>query len=53
MYVQTYYFTQKSKKMREIGIIGSGQVGQSLATGFIKHGFEVMIGTRNKSNLEN
>jgi 8-hydroxy-5-deazaflavin:NADPH oxidoreductase len=28
-----------------IGIIGSGSVGQSLANGFIKHGYEVMMGT--------
>lgn len=31
----------------KIGIIGSGQVGQVLATAFIKEGNEVMIGTRN------
>lgn len=31
--------------MKKIGIIGSGIVGQVLSNGFIKHGFEVMIGT--------
>lgn len=30
---------------KRIGIIGSGIVGQVLANGFIKHGYEVMIGT--------
>lgn len=30
----------------KIGIIGSGQVGQVLATAFIKEGHEAMIGTR-------
>jgi hypothetical protein len=30
---------------KHIGIIGSGVVGQTLANGFIKHGYEVMIGT--------
>jgi len=30
---------------KRIGIIGSGAVGQTLANGFIKHGYEVMIGT--------
>jgi predicted dinucleotide-binding enzyme len=30
---------------KKIGIIGSGAVGQALAKGFIKHGYEVMIGT--------
>ena len=30
---------------KKIGILGSGIVGQVLANGFIKHGYEVMIGT--------
>jgi 8-hydroxy-5-deazaflavin:NADPH oxidoreductase len=30
----------------KVGIIGSGQVGQVLATAFIKEGHEAMIGTR-------
>jgi 8-hydroxy-5-deazaflavin:NADPH oxidoreductase len=29
----------------KIGILGSGTVGQTLANGFIKHGYEVMIST--------
>jgi predicted dinucleotide-binding enzyme len=29
----------------KIGVIGSGIVGQVLANGFIKHGYDVMIGT--------
>jgi predicted dinucleotide-binding enzyme len=29
----------------KIGIIGSGIVGKTLANGFIKHGYDVMIGT--------
>jgi predicted dinucleotide-binding enzyme len=28
-----------------VGIVGSGSVGQTLAGGFVKHGYEVMIGT--------
>ncbi len=35
-----------------IGIIGSGSVGQTLANGFIKYGYEVMIGTRDTSKLD-
>ena len=35
----------------KIGIIGSGVVGQVLAGGFIKHGYEVMVGTREESKL--
>jgi len=37
--------------MKKIGIIGSGDVGKSLANGFIKHGYEVMIGSRDTSKL--
>ena len=34
-----------------IGILGSGVVGQTLANGFIKHGHHVKIGTSNPSKL--
>jgi 8-hydroxy-5-deazaflavin:NADPH oxidoreductase len=34
---------------KRIGIIGSGDVGRTLANGFIKHGNEVMIGTNDRS----
>lgn len=33
----------------KIGVIGSGIVGQTLANGFVKHGYEVMIGTNDPS----
>lgn len=36
----------------KIGIIGSGVVGQVLADGFLKHGYEVKIGTRDTSKLQ-
>jgi hypothetical protein len=39
-------------KKEKIGIIGSGAVGQVLAGGFLKHGFEVMIGSREAWKLE-
>jgi predicted dinucleotide-binding enzyme len=35
----------------KIGVIGSGVVGQVLAAGFAKHGFETMIGSRTPENL--
>lgn len=35
----------------KIGILGSGTVGQTLAAGFIKHGHEVMVGTREEEKL--
>jgi predicted dinucleotide-binding enzyme len=36
---------------KKIGIIGSGAVGQALATGFLKYGYQVMIGSRDLSKL--
>lgn len=35
----------------KIGIIGSGVVAQTLGTGFLKHGHEVMLGTRDAAKL--
>ncbi|MFC2150391.1 NADPH-dependent F420 reductase [Calditrichota bacterium] len=35
----------------KIGILGSGNVGQTLASGFIKHGYEIMIGARSPGKL--
>lgn len=37
--------------MKKIGVLGSGQVAQVLATGFLKYGYEVMVGTRNADKL--
>jgi predicted dinucleotide-binding enzyme len=36
----------------KVGVIGSGIVGQTLAAGFLKHGHEVEIGTRDPAKLE-
>jgi predicted dinucleotide-binding enzyme len=35
----------------KIGVLGSGTVAQTLAGGFLKHGYEVMIGTRDTGKL--
>jgi len=35
-----------------IGILGSGDVAKALARGFIVHGHEPMLGTRNRTKLE-
>jgi predicted dinucleotide-binding enzyme len=37
--------------MHTIGIIGSGEVGQTLAQGFKQHGYQVRIGSRNPGKL--
>jgi predicted dinucleotide-binding enzyme len=36
----------------KIGIIGSGTVGQTLASGFLKYGYQVKIGSRDLTKLE-
>jgi hypothetical protein len=36
---------------KKIGVLGSGVVGKTLASGFIKHGYEVTVGTRDASKL--
>jgi 8-hydroxy-5-deazaflavin:NADPH oxidoreductase len=38
--------------MKKIAILGSGQVGQVLADGFLKHGYEVMRASREPSKLD-
>lgn len=37
--------------MQKIGILGSGQVAKVLGAGFIKHGHQVMLGTRDESKV--
>ena len=37
--------------MKKIGIIGSGIVAQTLGAGFVKHGYQIMLGTRDTSKL--
>lgn len=36
----------------KIGILGSGDVAKSLATGFLKHGHGLMLGTRERAKLK-
>jgi 8-hydroxy-5-deazaflavin:NADPH oxidoreductase len=36
----------------KVGIIGSGVVGQTLAAGFVKHGHQVEVGTREPAKLK-
>jgi predicted dinucleotide-binding enzyme len=37
--------------MKKIAVLGSGTVGETLANGFLKHGHEVMRGSRDASKL--
>lgn len=37
---------------KKIGVLGSGTVAQILAGGFVKHGYEVMMGTRDPKKLD-
>src|SRR5947208_10908081 len=36
----------------KIGVLGSGDVAKALAGGFLKHGHEVMMGTREPAKLK-
>jgi predicted dinucleotide-binding enzyme len=36
----------------KVGILGSGDVAKSLAAGFLAHGHEPMLGTRDRAKLE-
>lgn len=36
----------------KVGVMGSGVVGQTLAAGFLKHGHEVVLGTRDPAKLK-
>jgi predicted dinucleotide-binding enzyme len=36
---------------KRVGVIGSGEVGQALADGFLRHGYEVMRGSRDPAKL--
>lgn len=38
--------------MKKIGILGSGPVGQALGAGFVKYGYEIMIGSREPAKLK-
>ena len=37
---------------KRVGVIGSGAVGQMLAGGFVKHGYETMVGSRDAGKLK-
>jgi len=37
---------------KKIGVLGSGVVGRTLADGFLKNGYEVMLGTRDSARGE-
>jgi len=38
--------------MKKIGIVGSGIVARTLASGFIKHGYQVMLGSSDKAKRD-
>jgi predicted dinucleotide-binding enzyme len=38
--------------LTKVGVVGSGDVGETLANGFLKHGYEVMRGSRDPEKLD-
>jgi predicted dinucleotide-binding enzyme len=45
------HLNHSKESTMKIGILGSGTVAQTLAAGFLKHGYEVAIGSRNPGKL--
>jgi 8-hydroxy-5-deazaflavin:NADPH oxidoreductase len=43
---------RRISELMKIGILGSGSVGKTLGAGFLKHGHQVMLGTRNPQKPE-
>src|SRR5437868_7760832 len=41
-----------SIRMKKIGVLGSAEVGRTLAAGFTKHGYDVRIGSRTPAKLD-
>jgi predicted dinucleotide-binding enzyme len=46
-----FMHSRKRKAPMKVGILGSGDVAKVLASGFLKHGHDVMMGTRTPSKL--
>src|SRR5208337_480976 len=42
----------RTEETMKVGVIGSGVVAQTLGAGFLKHGHEVAMGTREPAKLE-
>jgi 8-hydroxy-5-deazaflavin:NADPH oxidoreductase len=42
---------EESERMK-VGVLGSGTVGQTLGAGFLKHGHQVMLGTRDPKKVQ-
>ena len=38
--------------MKKVGVLGSGAVAQTLAAGFARHGYDVVIGSRDKAKVD-
>jgi 8-hydroxy-5-deazaflavin:NADPH oxidoreductase len=49
---ENFYFGSTNMEFTmKIGILGSGDVAKTLAAGFLKHGHQVMLGTRDAAKL--
>jgi predicted dinucleotide-binding enzyme len=44
-------FRRGKEGIMKVGVLGSGEVGQTLASGFLKHGHQVVIATRQPEKL--
>src|SRR6516225_1170932 len=47
------YLSETAQEVRvKVGVLGSGGVAQTLATGFLKHGHQVTLGSRTPDKLK-
>lgn len=49
--ISSLFILKSIFKMRKIGILGSGVVAKTLGAGFLKHGYDVMLGTSDAGKL--
>jgi predicted dinucleotide-binding enzyme len=48
----TRLLARQEEKNMKIGVLGSGDVAKTLASGFLKHGHQVMVGSRTPTKLD-
>src|SRR6266581_5206045 len=49
--IRQRFWRKRKETNTKVGVLGSGDVAKSLGGGFLKHGHDVMIGTRTPAKL--
>src|SRR6516162_3014584 len=50
-HIHVIHCASREEGKMKVGVLGSGDVAKVLASGFLKHGHDVMMGTRTSSKL--